>query len=108
VLFYQLAVSAVVMPIVSLAMGEPGVVKWSAVAISSLLYQGGIVAFGSYLAWFWLLTRYLAGRLSVFGFLTPLFGVLAGAIVLDEPLRPAFLVAALMVGTGIALVNARR
>ena len=33
------------------------------------------VAFASYLAWFWLLTRYLASRLSVFSFATPLFGV---------------------------------
>ena len=41
------------------------------IAVASLLYQGAIVAFATYLAWFWLLTRYLAGRLAVFGFLTP-------------------------------------
>ncbi len=58
--------------------------------------------------WFWLLTRYLGGRLAVFGFLTPLFGVMLGAVVLAEPLRPAFLLALAMVGLGIGLVNARR
>jgi len=108
VLFYQLAVAAISMPIASWMMGEPGVIAWSPVAIGSLVYQGVIVAFASYLAWFWLLTRYLAGRLAVFGFLTPLFGVLAGVVVLSEPLRPAFLTAVLMVGAGIGLVNARR
>ena len=108
VLFYQLGVAAVSMPIASLLMGEPGVVAITPVAIASLVYQGIIVAFASYLAWFWLLTRYLAGRLAVFGFLTPLFGVMAGVVVLSEPLRPAFLTAVLMVGVGIGLVNARR
>lgn len=108
VLFYQLGVSAVSMPLASWLMGEPGVIALTPVALGSLVYQGAIVAFASYLAWFWLLTRYLAGRLAVFGFLTPLFGVLAGVAVLSEPLRPAFITAVLMVGMGIGLVNTRR
>jgi drug/metabolite transporter (DMT)-like permease len=108
VLFYQLGVSAVSMPVASWLMGEPGVIAITPIALGSLIYQGAIVAFASYLAWFWLLTRYLAGRLAVFGFLTPLFGVMAGVLVLSEPLRPAFLAAVLMVGVGIGLVNARR
>ena len=108
VLFYQLAVSSLTLPIASLLMGEPGIVALTAVAVVSLIYQGVIVAFATYLAWFWLLTRYLAGRLAVFGFLTPLFGVIMGAVVLGEPLRPAFLGALAMVGAGIWLVNAGR
>ena len=36
---------------------------------------------------------------------TPLFGVMMGAVVLSEPLRPAILGALAMVGTGIFLVN---
>jgi drug/metabolite transporter (DMT)-like permease len=108
VLFYQLAISAITLPIASRLMGEPGVVALTPVALASLFYQGAIVAFATYLAWFWLLTRYLAGRLSVFGFLTPLFGVIMAAAVLGEPLRPVFLGALAMVGAGIWLVNARR
>jgi drug/metabolite transporter (DMT)-like permease len=108
VLFYQLAISAITLPIASKLMGEPGVVAFTPLALASLFYQGAIVAFATYLAWFWLLTRYLAGRLSVFGFLTPLFGVIMAAAVLGEPLRPAFLGALAMVGAGIWLVNARR
>lgn len=38
-LFYQLAVSAALLQIVSLAMGEPGVVAGTPVAIASLAYQ---------------------------------------------------------------------
>jgi drug/metabolite transporter (DMT)-like permease len=107
-LFYQHAVSAFVLPATSVLMGEPGVIALTPVALASLAFQSVIVAFASYLAWFWLLTRYLAARLSVFSFLAPLFGVLAGVAVLSEPLTPAFGAAALLVGAGIVLVNLRR
>lgn len=107
-LFYQLAVSALVLPVASILMGERGIVSLSALAIASLAYQGAIVAFASYLAWFWLLTRYLAGRLSVLSFLTPMFGVLCGVVFLREPLSGYFAAAALLVGAGIVLVNLRR
>jgi len=106
-LFYQLGVSALILPLASIAMGEKGVVALTPLALASLAYQGVIVAFASYLAWFWLLTRYLAARLSVFSFLSPMFGVLAGVIVLGEPLRPLFAAAAGLVVAGIVLVNLR-
>jgi len=104
-LFYQLAVSALLLPLVSLAAGEAGVFALTPKVVASLVYQSVIVAFASFLAWFWLLTRYLAGRLAVFSFLTPLFGVAFGVIFLDEPLSAAFVGAALLVGAGIVLVN---
>lgn len=104
-LFYQLGFSALVLPFASMLAGEPGIVALTPTVIASLAYQSVIVAFASYLAWFWLLTRYLAGRLAVFSFLTPLFGVAFGVILLAEPLSATFLAAALLVGAGIALVN---
>lgn len=106
-LFYQLVVSAPMLLAASLLMGEVGVVALAPLALASLAYQGVLVAFGSYLVWFWLLTRYLAARLSVFSFLTPLFGVLFGVLILREPLTPSFIGAALLVGAGIVLVNRR-
>ncbi|MBI5908806.1 MAG: DMT family transporter [Betaproteobacteria bacterium] len=104
-LFYQLGFSALVLPVASLMAGEPGIIALTPKVVASLAYQSVIVAFASYLAWFWLLTRYLAGRLAVFSFLTPLFGVAFGVIFLSEPLSAAFLGAALLVGAGIMLVN---
>lgn len=104
-LFYQLGISALVLPFASLLAGEPGIIALTPKVVASLAYQSVIVAFASYLAWFWLLTRYLAGRLAVFSFLTPLFGVAFGVIFLSEPLSAAFVAAALLVGAGIVLVN---
>lgn len=106
-LLYQIGVSAFLLPLVSVLIGEPGVVALTPVVVASLIYQGVIVTFASYLAWFWLLTRYMAARLSVFTFLTPLFGVAAGVAVLHEPLRAPFIAAAILVACGIYLVNRR-
>ena len=107
-LFYQLAVSGPVLLAVSSALGEPGVTALTVPVALSFAYQCVVVAFASYLAWFWLLRQYLAARLSVFSFLTPLFGVAAGVLLLGEPLTASFAGAALLVGAGILLVNLRR
>ncbi len=105
VLLYQLVVSAAVMFPLSWLVGERGIGVLSAPTLWAMAYQIVIVAFISYLAWFWLLTRYLAGRLLVFSFLTPLFGVLFGMLLMgDQPSLYFFTAAAMVVG-GIVLVN---
>ena len=63
------------------------------------------MAFVTYLVWFWMIRRYPASRLSSFTFLTPLFGVLGGGLLLGEPITWAVLVAMVLVGAGIYLVN---
>jgi drug/metabolite transporter (DMT)-like permease len=107
-LFYQLAGSAVVLIPISIAVGEPGVMNPTAVALLSLGYQVVVVAFASYLAWFWLLARYPASELSAFSFLTPLFGMAAGGLVLGERIGSALAVAMALVAVGIYLVNRER
>lgn len=108
VLWYQLAVSAAIMLPLSPMLGESGISALTALTTPVLLalaYQGVIVAFASYLAWFWLLQRYLVGRLMVFSFLTPIFGVAFGVLFLNDPLTTSFLFAAGCVAAGIVLVN---
>lgn len=105
VLLYQLAVSALFLPALSWAGGERGIVAPTPLVLAMLAYQIVIVAFASYLAWFWLVSRYPAGRLSSFAFLTPLFGLIAGALLLGEPVGWALLAAMALVGAGIVLVN---
>lgn len=105
VLLYQLAVSAVVLPLASLARGEPGIVLMTSLIAGCLVYQTVWVAFITYLAWFWLIRHYPPSRLASFTFLTPLFGVLAGGLLLNEPITGALLLALVLVGIGIFLVN---
>jgi drug/metabolite transporter (DMT)-like permease len=102
-LLYQLAVSALVLP--PLSLGKAGIFRPDALVLAALLYQVVIVAFISYVAWFWLMTRYAASGLAAFSFLTPVFGVAFGAVLLGEKVTPALLAAVVLVAVGIWLVN---
>ena len=104
-LLYQIAVSAVVLLVVAVLLGETRVSAVTPVLIGSLLFQIVVVASFSYACWFWLIRHYPATRLSAFSFLTPVMGVLAGVLVLGEPLTPAVLGAMGLVGAGIFLAN---
>ena len=106
-LLYQLALSAVILPIGSIALNEPGIVRWSGPAIISMSYQTIWIASFTFFAWFWLVRHYPAPKLSSFTFLTPIFGVLAGWLVLDEPLTRSLLIAVTLVAAGVYLVNKR-
>lgn len=66
-----------------------------------------LVSFASFLLWFWLLRHYLASRLGVFSFLTPLIGVALGAWWLGERLEPNFIAGVLLVLLGIVGVSAQ-
>jgi drug/metabolite transporter (DMT)-like permease len=105
---YQLVVSVPILAIAALAFGETITRAPSGLALWSLAYQSLWVASISFVIWFALVQRYSASRLSAFTFLTPLFGVAAGYLVLDEPLTPAFVAAAALVVVGLVLVNRPR
>ena len=72
-----------------------------------MVYQIVWVAFITYIAWFWLISNYAVSRLTSFTFLTPLFGVAAGAVFLDESVTSYLIFALAMVCSGIFLVNRR-
>jgi drug/metabolite transporter (DMT)-like permease len=59
----------------------------------------------TYLVWFVLVRRYPPARLSVLSFLSPVFGVIFGHWLLDEPLTGSLIVALVLVALGIVLVN---
>jgi drug/metabolite transporter (DMT)-like permease len=103
-LFYQMAVASVVLLAYAAFTGQHGI-RYTQAAVLSVAFQSVVVALSSYLAWFWLLRRYLASRLSILSFMTPLFGVSFGVLILDEPLDRHFVLGAVMVLAGITLVS---
>lgn len=103
-LFYQMALAGLLLPLWHVATGDAAPV-WSGTAVASLAFQSVVVALSSYLAWFWLMRRYLATRLAVLSFATPLFGVGLGVLILDEPLEVSFVAGAVLVLAGITLVS---
>ncbi len=104
-LLYQLVVGCALLLLGAALTGQAGRVSLTPVAWGSLLFQGVVVSFASYLAWFWLLRRYLATGLSVFSFMTPIFGVTFGVLILGEPLTAPFVAGAALVLAGIVTVS---
>jgi drug/metabolite transporter (DMT)-like permease len=108
VMLYQLVVSAPMLAAAALAFGERLTAMPSALALGALAYQTIWVVSVTFVVWFALMVRYSASRISAFTFLTPLFGVAAGHLVLGEPLTPAFAAAVALVAGGLVLVNRAR
>ncbi len=105
-LFFQLAVSGPMMGIVAFFAAEP-LPHFDGAATASIAFQAVIVAFASYLAWFWLLRHYPATRVSAFTFLTPVSGLVFGALLLGESITARMLIAVAGIAIGIHLVNRR-
>jgi drug/metabolite transporter (DMT)-like permease len=106
-LLYQLAISGVALAAAAWFAGRPWATVLSPLSWASLAFQVVVVAFASYLVWFWLIRQYPATRLASFTLLTPVFGLLLGALLLGEPITPRLLVALCAVALGIVAVNRR-
>ena len=104
-LLYQLGVSALALAAGALATGEVLPLAWSWRLVGLFGFQAVIVSFASYLLWFWLIRHYPATRLSSFTLSTPLFGLLAGALLLGEPITPRLMLALAGLAAGIVMVN---
>lgn len=79
---------------------QPSALVWAHLGFQSL-----VVSFASFLTWCWLLRRYPASQLGVLAFLTPIFGVLLGVLLLGEAVAPAFVAGSLLVLAGVGCVS---
>jgi len=104
-LLYQRALSGVALTCGSWLAGETWPSRLSAGPAGWLAFQVVVVCFASYLMWFWLMRHYPATRLSAFTLLTPVLGLLAGVVLMDDPLTMRLVVALIAVAIGIAWVH---
>ena len=105
-LLYQLVVGCLVLTGSALAAGQLSFEPTPAV-LAHLAFQSIVVSFASFLTWFWLLRRYLASRLGVLSFATPLMGVGFAIWLLHEPLERSFIAGSATVIAGLWLVSGR-
>ncbi|WP_302174876.1 DMT family transporter [uncultured Hydrogenophaga sp.] len=106
-LFFQVGITALVAPLISLTLNETWRLDYSAAAWTSIGLQTAVGAFASYLTWMWMLRHYPATQMSTFTFLTPVFALVFGVALLGEPLTWQLVAALLGVATGIVLVSKR-
>lgn len=107
-LWYQLAVCGVLLLLAGVLAGERWPVPLSTGGWLLIGFQTVIVSFASYLLWFWLVRHYPATQVASFVLLTPVFGLIAGATLLDEPVTMRLVVALVAVSLGIAVVTRPR
>lgn len=102
-LFYQLAISAVIL----LPFSMLGETFTNPTPLHFMIFAAQVVFVVciGFVAWFWVLSVYPASDMASFSFLAPLFGVLFGRLILNEELTWNILIALLLVGIGIVLVN---
>ncbi|WP_414443280.1 DMT family transporter [Burkholderia sp. 22PA0106] len=103
-LFYQLSGAFVILLPAARLFGETHF-HGSSALWASLAFQTLFVCFASFLIWFAMLRRYLAARLGVLSFMTPIFGVAWGVLLLDERPSAAFIAGAVLVMAGLVIVN---
>lgn len=103
-LLYQLA-GAILVGVLVLPFAGPPVRDFAALPTLALLFQAVYVVAFTYVLWFWLLRRYPASGLSSFTFLSPVFGVLCGAVILNEPLTVRIFLALGLIAAGLIIVN---
>lgn len=101
---YQVGVAAILLGGYS-AVTDQGRIALSAMTVLALLFQTLVIAISSYLVWFWLLRHYLTSRLMLLSLLTPLFGVLFGAVLLGDPVTLRFALGGVLVLMGILIVS---
>jgi len=103
-LLYQLSGAAIVgvlvMPLAGAPVRDPALLPTLA-----LIFQAVYIVAFTYVLWFWLLRRYPASGLSSFTFLSPVFGVLCGALFLKEPLTMRIFLALGLIAAGLIIVN---
>jgi drug/metabolite transporter (DMT)-like permease len=103
-LLYQL-VGAAVVGLVVMPFSDVPVRSFALAPTAALLFQAMYVVAFTYVLWFWMLGRYPASSLASFTFLTPVFGVLSGALLLGEPLSINIFLALALVVAGLIIVN---
>jgi drug/metabolite transporter (DMT)-like permease len=105
---YQLVFSIPILFAVSFVLEPRWIIMLSPSIVGCILFQSVIVAFITYLIWFKLIHGYSVSRLSAFTFLTPIFGVLAGVLFLNEEFTGSLMTGLPLVCAGIFLVNWKR
>ncbi len=105
-LLWQLMISAPLLIGLSLFYG-PLIRDLQVIHVAGLIYQIFAVASFGFLAWFWLIKIYPASSVASFSFLSPVFSVLLGWLLLGEQIALTIWLALALVASGLYLINRR-
>ncbi len=84
------------------------IVRIDPMIIIAMLYQSLVTATFGFLVWNSLLQKFGATALHSFVFIMPLFGVIFGVLLLNEPVTPYLSLSILFIVAGVLVVNLKR
>ena len=105
-LMFQVAISGPILLLIAPLFG-PLIRQVEPVHIAGILFQIIAVASFGFLAWFWLMSIYPASSVASFSFLSPVFSVILGWLLLSEEVTASVWGALALVAAGIYLINRR-
>ena len=105
-LLYQLAVSGVILVAIAPVFG-PVIRELDQTIVILFSIQVLVVVCVGFLTWFWVLSVYPASKMATFSFLSPLFGVFFGWLILDDVLHWSIIAALILISMGVYLVSRR-
>ena len=105
-LVWMVMVSAPILLIASLFFGDL-VRDFQIIHLWGLLFQSIVVVAGGFLFWLWLVSIYPASGVASFSFLSPIFTIFFGWLLLNESVNFVFIIAAILVIIGLICINKR-
>ncbi|MGL4321898.1 MAG: DMT family transporter [Paracoccaceae bacterium] len=103
-LFWMVLVSGPILLLAAPAFG-PLIRELETIHIFWLFVQASFIVAGGFVTWLWLLSTYSSATVASFSFLTPIFSLVLGHMFFSESLHLSLVLACLLVGTGIVLIN---
>ncbi len=107
VVLWEMVIGSAGFLLYSLAFENLAGARPSVVSSGVVVYQGIIIGTLCFTVWTRLIRRHAASRVAIFGFVSPLVGVVLSSVVLGEPLTATLLLSAVLVAVGIILANLR-
>jgi drug/metabolite transporter (DMT)-like permease len=104
----QMLAGGLALYIVGVSSGELGRLDLSAVTMRSLLSLGYLVVFGSlvgFTAYAWLLRVCTPAAVATYAYVNPIVAMLLGWLIAGEEFGPRMIVAAVVILSGVALIN---
>ena len=103
---YQLVVSGIILLPLSMQLNDY-VRNIDLDLILIFSFQVIVIMCMGFIGWLWIMSRYSASSTSSFAFLTPIFGVLFGWLIMDDPINEQIYLSLFFTCLGIYLINKR-
>ena len=103
-LLYQLVVSGIILLPLSMQLNDY-VRNINLDLILIFSFQVIVIMCMGFIGWLWIMSKYSASSTSSFAFLTPIFGVLFGWLIMDDPISKQIYLSLFFTCLGIYLIN---